>query len=74
MNKTEWLAEVQRLKSYFESIVLPKELQINEATISRNLQKTINVLLLRAGENAGNPVFKGYLVDLQEIETKLKSL
>ncbi|QES88851.1 DUF6965 family protein [Rhizosphaericola mali] len=67
------MAELERLKSYFESVQIPKgEFRINAATVSHNLEKSINTMLLRAGENAGNPTYKGSIVGLQEIEAVLK--
>lgn len=72
-NKEEWNAEVARLHTFFDNQTLPTEpLQLNKASKIENLQRAISTLFLRAEENPGKPIFKATIIELQEIEAKLK--
>lgn len=73
-SKTEWNAELARLKSYFSSIELPAQgaHKIDSATTIHDLHKAITTMLTRAEDNVGNPIFQGTLVGLHSIEKYLE--
>jgi hypothetical protein len=61
-----------KLQSYFESIELPKTLQLNKSELITNVEKFIKSHLQVVLHNNNNNTYKPYLDRLEQVKTIIK--
>jgi hypothetical protein len=64
----------KELKAYFESVELPKTLELNKSELITNVEKFIQSHLQVVLHNSKNKVFKPYLDRLEQVKTIIKAL
>jgi len=63
-----------QLQSYFESVELPKTLQLNKSELITNVEKFIQSHLQVVFSNPNRNVYKPYLDRLEQVKTIIKAL
>ena len=70
--KPHTIEEIPELEAWFKSVTLPETLQIDKATCTPNLPKTVESLFEQAYICYDNPKMQGCILLLKRIKTILE--
>lgn len=72
--KKHTIEEINDLKAWFEEQQLPQSMQIDKATFTPDLEKTIEMLFKQAYACYDNPKMQGGILLLLKIKAKLEEM
>ena len=72
--KTYTIEEINELKAWFETQQLPQSMQIDKATYTPDLKKTIGMLFKQAYACSENPKMQGGILLLLKIKANLDEM